>query len=58
MSYSVYTPCWACKKVKTCTDAKTLQEGVNAIHAHSYEQGHQGGGSISLMCLRMETTQP
>lgn len=61
MSYSVSSPCYNCKKnqnVRTpegkCSDMQEVQEAVNKIHSKTFDQGHQGAGSITLMCCRQE----
>ena len=56
MSYSVMTPCYCCEKQAKCSDGKKIQLAVEEIHRTSFEQGHQGGGSITLTCVRAKST--
>lgn len=57
MSYSLQTPCWACSKGRAhggeCRDEILLSEGIQKIHENTYETGHQGGGYVVMMCVRM-----
>jgi hypothetical protein len=57
MSYSLTTPCYCCKKNDKCTDGKLLQDAVNKIHSNSFEQGHQGGGTVAVTCVRANSNQ-
>lgn len=59
MSYSFNDPCWSCQKNinKTCKDAQTIRDAVNLIHTRTYDQGHQGGGQLLLMCCRIATVE-
>ena len=56
MSYTLTTPCFACKKASECTDEKNIQQGVNV--AHGSGQSHQGGGDVQLMCVHLEIRKP
>jgi hypothetical protein len=56
MSYSVQTPCYSCTKKETCKDGKAVESTVQIIHSKTYEEGHQGSGSIILTCVRMDST--
>lgn len=55
MSYSEIAPCWNCGKkgdqegTGKCTDLLKIQEAMNKIHSTT-DGGHQGSGSIILMC--------
>jgi hypothetical protein len=56
MSYSIQSPCYNCEKKDACTDLKAINDGVqNDIHTKSFEQGHQGSGTIVLMCIRQKS---
>lgn len=55
MSYSVNSPCWNCEKKDACTDLKHIQEAVQTIHNTGREGGHQGSGSVTLMCTRQKS---
>ena len=52
MSYSVTSPCYNCEKKSTCTDHQLISEAVVKIHERSYDQGHQGCGTIVIACNR------
>lgn len=57
MSYSVNVPCYQCIKKDTCTDYKKITKTVQEdIHQTPYDNGHQGSGTIVLMCIKMEST--
>jgi hypothetical protein len=55
MSYSLMMQCSFCKKRETCKDHKEIQKAVNEIHSKTYEEGHQGSGTIIVQCTRQET---
>lgn len=65
MSYSFMAPCYNCKKRKrinmvteevegTCTDYDTQRAAIDKIHSTKPEEGHQGSGAITLMCINFE----
>jgi hypothetical protein len=53
MSYSRNFPCGQCTKKETCTDHTMIEEAITNIHQKTYEEGHQGSGSITIECNRM-----
>jgi hypothetical protein len=54
MSYSFSNPCFNCAKKDTCTDHKDIQAAITTIHTKTPEKGHQGSGTIVLMCTRVQ----
>ena len=50
MSYGILTPCYNCDKKDTCTDAKDIADALLVIHSKNKETGHQGSGTVVLMC--------
>jgi len=55
MSYCINSPCSFCTKKDTCTDVGEIQKAVTEIHNKTFEEGHKGAGSISLLCVRQES---
>jgi peroxiredoxin len=56
MSYTRNFPCNYCTKKETCSDYKDIETAICKIHEKTYEQGHQGSGSVTIECLRMDST--
>ncbi|MCX7924145.1 MAG: hypothetical protein N3B21_19375 [Clostridia bacterium] len=54
MSYSLITKCGECGKAATCTDRNILMGAIHGIHYNTFEQGHQGAGTIVVNCCRQE----
>lgn len=66
MSYSLVTPCGACKKQIGCVDGYALVQAINTIHSmpqpisspDGVRYGHLGSGSIHLKCNNFESRVP
>lgn len=55
MSYSFERPCHSCRKKDDCTDHEHIQRAVDAIHETPIGAGHQGAGSVVLMCFKQDS---
>ena len=55
MSYMLNSPCYYCTKKGTCKDVEKIQKAICEIHQTSYNDGHQGSGTITLQCINQET---
>lgn len=55
MSYSLLNSCYSCVKKDTCKDAEKIQKAIYEIHGTTYDEGHQGSGTIAIVCNRQES---